>query len=222
MPTTSEHSIYFADGNTPDELDTVTAAMASSVDAAIQAESLVLRAELNPTGTTFPLGSRVPGEPFWNTATGIGYRWSGTEWLAVEGRLPYARARRADTYTQVTGTISTVPFTEDKEESHPGSINAAGHFIVPIKGVYRFEMWVAFAGSASTTAVVTMRGQSSLGPIEEISRVRADTSMYGNYIIALNAGQYFQFRLQRSVSGATPIASTVSATRFQASYMRPV
>lgn len=224
MPTTANHGIYFADGNTPDELDSVTAAMASSIDTAISEESDLLRTELNRTGTVFPDGPHTVGDRFWNTATGIGYRWGGTEWLAVEGRLPYANAYvDLAAFPAVTGTVATVPFTQGKVESHPGSINSIGRFTAPVTGIYRMESWVAFFGGSSTSAVVTMRARYSPGgTIDEVSRVRADTGLYGAVNVTLGKDQWFEFRLQRSPAGSTSLAATATATRMQASFLRPV
>lgn len=222
MPTTDDHAIYFADGDTAHELDAVSALMAASVDAAMTAQGDTLRTELNLTGTDFPPPPIQTGERFWNTVDGIGYRYSGVEWLPVEGRLPYAMSNADEAAMgNITATLKPIPFTLDIQESHPGSIAPAdGRFIAPVKGYYRCEAWLATFGQLDGTTIITLRGQATSGQIYEIARTK-DGVIYGGTIVLLNEGDYFYFTIQRDTAGNSNLAPTDGSNRQQITFQRP-
>lgn len=222
MPNTDEHGIYFADGDTPNQLDTVTAAMAASVDEALSALDTTLRTELNLTGADFPPPPILEGERFWHTTLGIGFRYDGTEWLPVEGRLPFAQSNHDNVaFGSITTSLKAMIFNVDIVESHSGSINPTnGHFIAPVKGYYRCEAWLSAYGNLDGETIITLRGQATSGQIYEISRTK-DGMLYGGTIVLLNQGDTFYFTIQRDTAGTSELSSTPGSTRQQFTFQRP-
>lgn len=117
MPVTSPDSIYYADGSTPMSAEDISAAEATSVQAAFtnkitnkrQIQTFVWA---NTAARTAQTGM-IAGDFGYQTDTGVTYRYSGTVWLASysSGLVPIVPTSVAGTGVSYSTTTGLVTFT---------------------------------------------------------------------------------------------------------------
>ena len=115
MPVTSPDSIYYADGSTPMSAEDISAAEATSVQAAFtnkitnkrQIQTFVWA---NTAARTAQTGM-IAGDFGYQTDTGVTYRYSGTVWVAfypggIVGVIPTSVAGSGVSYSTTTGLVT--------------------------------------------------------------------------------------------------------------------
>ncbi|UXO93841.1 hypothetical protein Pan2_22 [Pseudanabaena phage Pan2] len=155
MPVTSPDSIYYADGSTPIAIETITAAMATSVQDAFNSR-IVNRRQIqtfvwaNAAARTAQTGM-IAGDFGYQTDTGLTYRYNGSSWVVA-----YSSGLTNAIATSVSGTGVA-------RDSVTGAITLTNATAVTVNGVFTsaFRAYEINYDTNGTAAGVTLQLRAS-------------------------------------------------------------
>jgi hypothetical protein len=136
MPTTSPDSIYYADGTTPASLADITAAMATSVQNALNVREEHSFSWANTTAKSAQTGMEI-GDIGYQIDNEVFYIYNGSAWK-IWAKAP---ATYTPTFTNFTASSSSFSFSVSS-----GIVNVSGHVISSstVSGEVRLSLPIGF------------------------------------------------------------------------------